>query len=68
MVITTVLRFSMDHCFFVFKCKLLGSLLGSLLSSIEVRQLLFPAYIMFISDNCRLHVGQVVIRDKLVIT
>jgi len=28
----------------------------------------FTAYIMlFISDNCRLHVGQVVIRDKLII-
>jgi len=28
----------------------------------------FTAYIMlFISNNCRLHVGQVVIRDKLII-
>ena len=29
----------------------------------------FTAYIMlFISDNCRLHVSQVVIRDKLIIS
>ena len=32
-----------------------------------VVQSVFTAYIMsFISDKCRLHVGQVVIRDKLI--